>query len=435
MSAMHTIRSLEVHDIRFPTSRDRLGSDAMHPDPDYSMAYVIVRTDGSPALEGHGFTFTIGRGNDLCVSGIRVLEHLLVGVPVETFFADMGAFWRRITGDDQLRWLGPDKGVIHLATCAVVNAMWDMLARARRLPLWRVLLEMTPEEIVDCVDFRYLSDALSRDDALEILQRGRDGRDERERELARLGYPGYTMAAAWLGFSDEEVRDLVRDAVADGWGAFKMKVGADIDADRRRAALIREEIGPDRALMMDANQRWGVAEACAYMGRLAEFNPLFIEEPTSPDDILGHAAIARAIAPIRVATGEHVPNQVVFKQFFQAHALQFCQYDPCRVGGVNEMLGVLLLAARFGVPVCPHGGGAGLDELAQHLCAFDYIAVSASLEERFLEYVGHLHEHFADPVRVIRGRFQLPERAGFSSALRPEAIPQYRYPDGAEWCR
>jgi len=435
VSTLHPIRSLEVYDIRFPTSGDRLGSDAMHPDPDYSMAYVIVRTDGSPELEGYGFTFTIGRGNDLCVAGIRALEHLIVGVPVETFFADMGAFWRRITGDDQLRWLGPDKGVIHLATCALVNAMWDMLARSRGLPLWRVLLDMTPEELVDCVDFRYLSDVLTPDDAVEILRRNQAGRDPRERELARVGYPGYTMAAAWLGFSDEQVRALVREAVAGGWNAFKMKIGADPEADRRRAALIREEIGPDRVLMMDANQRWGVAEACAYMGHLAEFNPLFIEEPTSPDDILGHAAIARAIAPIRVATGEQVPNQVVFKQFFEAGALNFCQYDPCRVGGVNEMLGVLLMAARFGVPVCPHGGGAGLDELAQHLCAFDYIAVSASLEERFLEYVGHLHEHFADPVRVVHGRFQLPERPGFSSELRSEAIAQYRYPDGAQWRR
>lgn len=431
----HVITSLEVHDIRFPTSRDRLGSDAMHPDPDYSIAYVILRTDGEPALEGHGFTFTIGRGNELCVAGIRALEHLVVGMPAETFFADMGAFWRRITGDDQLRWLGPDKGVIHLATCAVVNAVWDMLARSRGLPLWRVLLGMTPEELVDCVDFRYISDVLSRDDSVAILRRAYEGREARERELAAAGYPGYTMAAAWLGFSDEQVRDLVREAVANGWGAFKMKVGADPAADHRRGVLIREEIGPDRALMMDANQRWGVEEACAYMAGLADLDPLFIEEPTSPDDVLGHATIARAIAPIRVATGEHVPNQVVFKQFFLAGGLHFCQYDPCRVGGVNEMLGVLLLAARFEVPVCPHGGGAGLDELAQHLCAFDYIAVSATLEDRFLEYVGHLHEHFAEPVRVVRGRFLLPDRPGFSSALRPEVIAQYQYPDGEQWCR
>ena len=230
----HVITSLEVHDIRFPTSRDRLGSDAMHPDPDYSIAYVILRTDGEPALEGHGFTFTIGRGNELCVAGIRALEHLVVGMPAETFFADMGAFWRRITGDDQLRWLGPDKGVIHLATCAVVNAVWDMLARSRGLPLWRVLLGMTPEELVDCVDFRYISDVLSRDDAVAILRRAYEGREARERELAAAGYPGYTMAAAWLGFSDEQVRDLVREAVANGWGAFKMKVGADPAADHRR---------------------------------------------------------------------------------------------------------------------------------------------------------------------------------------------------------
>ncbi len=427
------ITALETYDIRFPTSRERLGSDAMHPDPDYSMAYVILRTDGSPPLEGHGFTFTLGRGTDLCVAGIRALEPLIVGLPVEEVFADMGAFWRRVTGDDQLRWLGPDKGVLHLATCAVVNAAWDMLARARGLPLWRLLLEMTPRQVVDCVDFRYLADALTPDEAVALLERVREGRAVREQELARDGYPGYTMAAAWLGFTDEQVRALVREGVADGWNAFKMKVGADVEADRRRAALIREEIGPARRLMMDANQRWGVGEAIAHMARLAEFDPLFIEEPTSPDDILGHAAIARGIAPIRVATGEHVPNQVLFKQFFQAGALHFCQYDPCRVGGVNEMLAVLLLAARFGVPVCPHGGGAGLDEIVQHLCAFDYIAVSASLEDRFLEYVGHLHEHFVDPVTVEYGRFRLPERPGFSAALRPEAIERYRFPDGTAW--
>jgi L-fuconate dehydratase len=433
LAAQHTIRSFEVHDIRFPTSRQRLGSDAMHPDPDYSMAYVIVRTDGAPALEGHGFTFTIGRGNDLCVAAIRALEPLVVGLSAEALFEDMGAFWRRITGDDQLRWLGPDKGVLHLATCAVVNAVWDMLARARGLPLWRLLLEMTPQQVVDCVDFRYLSDALSPTEAVALLERAREGRAARQEELARDGYPGYTMAAAWLGFSDEQVRALVREAVADGWAAFKMKVGADVDADRRRAALIREEIGPHRALMMDANQRWGVDEAIAYMARLAEFEPLFIEEPTSPDDILGHAAIAAGIAPIRVATGEHAPNQVIFKQLLQAGALHFCQYDPCRVGGVNEMLGVLLLAARFGVPVCPHGGGAGLDELAQHLCAFDYIAVSGDLHDRVLEYVGHLHEHFRDPVTVRHGRFELPEQPGFSSALRTEAIEMYRFPEGTAW--
>ena len=433
MSTSHRIRSLEVHDIRFPTSRERLGSDAVHPDPDYSMAYVVIRTDGTPELEGHGFTFTIGRGNDLCVAAIHALEHLLLGQVVEDFFADMGAFWRRVTGDDQLRWLGPDKGVIHLATCAVVNAMWDMYARHEGVPLWRLLVDMPPERLADCVDWRYLSDALSRDEAVELLERARDGREAREAELARDGYPGYTMAAAWLGFSDEQVRALTREAVADGWNAFKMKVGADPEADRRRAALIRSEIGPDRALMMDANQRWGPDEARAYMKLLAEFDPLWIEEPTNPDDILGHAAIARAIAPIRVATGEQAANQVTFKQFFQAEALHFCQLDPCRLGGVNEILGVQLMAAHFGVPVCPHGGGAGLDELAQHLCAFDYIAVSGDLTDRVLEYVAHLHEHFVDPVRVERGRFRLPERAGFSSELRPEAIAGYRYPDGTAW--
>jgi L-fuconate dehydratase len=435
MAHPHTIRSIEVHDIRFPTSRERLGSDAMHPDPDYSMAYVVVRTDGAPPLEGHGFTFTIGRGNDLCVAGIWALEHLVVGRSAEDLFEDMGAFWCQVTGDDQLRWLGPDKGVLHLATCAVVNAIWDMLARARGLPLWRLLLEMSPQQVVDCVDFRYLSDALTPAEAVALLEAARAGRAAREQELARDGYPGYTMAAAWLGFSDEQVRALVREALAEGWDAFKMKVGADPEADRRRAALMREEIGPDRALMMDANQRWGVGEAIDYMARLAEYGPRFIEEPTSPDDILGHAAIAKEIAPILVATGEHVPNMVIFKQFFQAGGLHVCQYDPCRVGGVNEMLGILLMAARFDIPVCPHGGGAGLDELAQHLCIFDYIAVSGNLRGRVLEYVGHLHEHFSDPVTVSHGRFRLPERPGFSSALRPEAIGMYRFPEGTAWQR
>ncbi|HEU4492994.1 MAG TPA: L-fuconate dehydratase [Rubrobacteraceae bacterium] len=418
-------------DVRFPTSQDLSGSDAMNEAPDYSAAYVILKTDTE--LEGHGLTFTIGRGNELCVAAIEALSHLVVGETLESFTQDMGAFWRRVTGDSQLRWVGPEKGVIHLATAAIVNAVWDLYAKAEGKPLWKLLVDMSPDELVRCVDFRYITDALTPDQALEILRENEPTKPQRELEMLEHGFPAYTTSAGWLGYPDEKIRRLSREAVAEGWGHVKIKVGLDVEDDVRRAAIIREEIGPDRKLMMDANQVWEVDEAIANMGRLADFDPWWIEEPTSPDDILGHAAIARAVAPIGVATGEHCQNRVVFKQLMQSEAISFCQVDACRLGGVNEVIAVLLLAAKFGVPVCPHAGGVGLCEYVQHLSIFDYIAVSASLEDRILEYVDHLHEHFLDPVRIRDGRYVPPERPGYSIEMYPESLETHEFPTGSAW--
>ncbi len=345
----------------------------------------------------------------------------------------MGAFWRRITGDSQLRWVGPEKGVIHLATAAIVNAVWDLWAKAEGKPVWKLLADMTPEEVVRCIDFRYITDALTPDEALEILRRNEPTKAMREAEMLRDGFPAYTTSAGWLGYSDEKIRRLLREGVAAGWTHFKQKVGGDIEDDMRRAAIIREEIGPERVLMMDANQVWGVDEAIANMAHLKAFNPWWIEEPTSPDDILGHARIARAVAPIGVATGEHCQNRVMFKQLLQADAISFCQIDAARLGGVNEVLAVLLMAAKFGVPVCPHAGGVGLCEYVQHLSIFDYIAVGASLENRILEYVDHLHEHFIDPIRIVNGRYMPPRRPGYSIEMHASSLAEYAFPDGKAW--
>jgi L-fuconate dehydratase len=419
-------------DIRFPTSRTLDGSDAMHPDPDYAAAYVILKTD-QPGIDGHGLTFTLGRGTEICVAGIRALAPLVVGRTLEEFQRDMAGFWRRLTSDSQLRWIGPEKGVIHLATAAIVNAVWDLWAKLEGKPLWKLLCDLTPEQLVACIDFRYLSDAVSREDALAILRRRVEGRAEREAELRRTGYPAYTTSIGWLGYSEEKIRRLCREGVAQGFTHFKMKVGADLESDRRRAAAVREEIGAQRRLMMDANQRWDVPEAIASIRRLAEFEPYWIEEPTSPDDVLGHAAIARAVAPIRIATGEHCQNRVMFKQFFQAKAIHYCQLDACRLGGVNEVLAVLLLAEKFQVPVCPHAGGVGLCEYVQHLSMFDYVCVSGSKEDRVIEYVDHLHEHFVDPVRIQQGRYLPPSAPGYSITMKPESLKDYAFPDGRVW--
>jgi L-fuconate dehydratase len=430
---MSTITGLAVVDVRFPTSRTLDGSDAMNPDPDYSAAYVVIRTDADDGLEGHGLTFTTGRGTEVVVAAVDALRPLVVGRSVEGLEADLGGFWRDLVGDSQLRWIGPEKGVIHLATAAVVNAAWDLVAKRAGLPVWRFLSRMSPAEIVGLVDFRYMTDALTPDAAIELLERAVPRRGEREAELLRDGYPAYTTSVGWLGYDDAKIRRLCREALAAGWTRFKMKVGADIDDDIRRMGIIRDEIGPDRMLAVDANQRWDVGIAIDWMTRLAPFDPYWIEEPTSPDDILGHAAIARAVAPIRVATGEHVHNRIMFKQFLAAGALSVCQIDACRLGGVNEVVAVLLLAARFGVPVCPHAGGVGLCELVQHLAAFDYIAVSGRLDGRMIEYVDHLHEHFLDPVEIQDGRYRLPAAPGYSAEMHPASLAEYRFPDGSAW--
>jgi L-fuconate dehydratase len=428
-----TITELAVIDVRFPTSQTLDGSDAMNPDPDYSAAYVVLSTDAGDGLEGHGLTFTIGRGTEVVVAAVDALRPLVVGRPVEALEADLGGFWRDLVGDSQLRWIGPEKGVIHLATAAVVNAVWDLVAKRAGLPVWKLLSGMSPAEIVALVDFRYLTDALTPAEAFELLVRALPGRDGREAALLRDGYPAYTTSVGWLGYDDEKVRRLCREALADGWTRFKMKVGADLADDVRRMAIIRDEIGPDLMLAVDANQRWDVGTAIDWMSHLAPYDPYWIEEPTSPDDILGHAAIARAVAPIRVATGEHVHNRVMFKQFMAADALSICQIDACRLGGVNEVVAVLLLAAKFGVTVCPHAGGVGLCELVQHLSAFDYIAVSGGLDGRMIEYVDHLHEHFLDPVVIRDGHYRLPNRPGYSAEMYPASLARYRYPDGSAW--
>jgi L-fuconate dehydratase len=427
-----TITDVDVFDIRFPTSRTLDGSDAMHPDPDYSAAYVILRTDDA-TLEGHGLTFTIGRGNELCVAAVRVLTPLVIGRTLAELTADMAGCWRRLTSDSQLRWVGPEKGVIHLATAAVVNALWDLWAKSQGKPLWQLLCDMEPEQLVACIDFRYLTDALTPDDALALLRRNAASRHVRVQELLERGYPAYTTSAGWLGYPDEKIRQLCRQGIAAGWTHFKIKVGDNLDDDCRRAAIVRQEIGPDRKLMFDANQRWDVPQAIECMRVLARFDPWWIEEPTSPDDVLGHAAIARAIAPIGVATGEQCQNRVLFKQLLQAKAVRFCQIDSCRLGGVNEVLAVLLMAAKFGVPVCPHAGGVGLCEYVQHLAIFDYVCVSASLEERVVEYVDHLHEHFVDPVVIRNGRYMPPHAPGYSITMRPESLRIYQFPLGAAW--
>ena len=403
----------------------------MNVDPDYSAAYVTLHTDGP--LCGQGLAFTLGRGTQLCVAAAQALRDYVVGRTLSSIVDDFGRFWREITSDTQLRWLGPEKGIIHLATAAVVNALWDLWAKAAGKPLWQLVCDLPPETLVRCIDFRYLTDALTRDEALQLLRAQWPTRQARRERIEREGYPAYTTSVGWLGYSDARLRSSCRQALHEGWQAFKVKVGADPQRDRQRLQLVRDEIGPDRPLMLDANQVWDVDEAIERMRELAPFRPLWIEEPTSPDDVLGHARIARAIQPIGVATGEAAQNRVIFKQLLQAQAIRFCQIDSCRLGGVNEVLAVLLLAAKFGVPVCPHGGGVGLCEHIQHLALIDYIAISGDLEGRFAEYVDHLHEHFVHPVVIEQGRYRCPRAPGYSLEMKPASLQQFRFPDGAAW--
>ena len=420
-------------DIRFPTSLSGAGSDAMNPDPDYSAAYVALETDDPSGLAGHGLTFTIGRGTEVCVAAIEALAPHVVGATVEDLVADLGGLWRRLVTDTQLRWLGPEKGVIHLATAAIVNAVWDLYAKLERKPLWKLLADMSPERLVASVDFRYIDDALTPNDALAILRRNEATKAEREELLLAEGFPAYTTSAGWLGYPEASLPERARDALADGFTHLKLKVGVDLESDLRRARLVRDAIGPENRLSLDANQAWGVEEAIEAIEALAEVDPWWIEEPTNPDDILGHRRIHEAVAPIRVATGEHVQNRVVFKQLLQLGAIDVCQLDCCRLGGVNEVLAVLLLAAKFDVPVCPHAGGVGLCEYAQHVSMFDFIAVGATLDDRVCEFVDHLHEHFVDPVRVVGGRYLAPTTPGYSIEIRPESLAEYAFPDGAGW--
>lgn len=430
---MSRITYLETRDVRFPTSRDLDGSDAMNLDPDYSAAYVTIHTDAKDGLVGSGFVFTIGRGNDVEVAAYAVLAPLLVDRDAEALLDDLGGFWRELVHDSQLRWLGPEKGVMHMAIGAVVNALWDLKAKRAGLPLWQLLSRLSPEQIVDLVDFRYLSDALTRDEALEILHRAEPGRAEREARLLDEGYPAYTTTPGWLGYSDDKLERLCREAVADGFTQIKLKVGASVDDDIRRLRIAREAVGPDVRIAIDANQRWDVDEAVVWIEALEPFDLAWVEEPTSPDDILGHAEIARRIAPVPVATGEHVANRVVFKQLLQARSLSYLQIDATRVAGVNENVAILLLAAKFGVPVCPHAGGVGLCEAVQHLSMFDLVAVSGTSDDRRIEFVDHLHEHFVTPVEIRRGNYCAPLSPGAGVDVWPETFVAFEFPGGTEW--
>ena len=422
----------EVKDIRFPTSQTLDGSDAMNPDPDYSAAYLILKTN-VPALEGHGLTFTIGRGNDICVQAIRAFMPMVVGMHLSEITANMGGFWKKLNGDSQLRWLGPEKGVVHISMGAVVNAIWDLYAKVERKPLWQLIADMSPEELVACVDFTYITDVITPEKALANLQALTATKQERIERLKAKGYPAYTTSAGWMGYSDEKVRRLCREAVAEGWTHIKMKVGSDVEDDIRRAQIIREEIGDNRFLMMDANQKWDVGQAITHMEALKQFDPLWIEEPTSPDDILGHKFIGEALHPIKIATGEHCQNRVMFKQFMTSGALGICQIDSCRLAGVNEVLAVLLMAKELDVPVCPHAGGVGLCEYVQHLAMIDYICISGTMEGRLVEYVDHLHEHFEDPVKIKNAAYVVPMQPGYSITMKNESIMTYSYPDGLFW--
>ena len=404
----------------------------MNKDGDYSAAYVLLSTDDSE-LGGFGLTFTIGRGNELCVAAARRQAELLVGMDVDVMAADMGAVYRVLTDDSQLRWLGPEKGVVHLSLAAVLNAAWDLVARRAGLPLWRLLASMSAKQLAAVADLRYVSDVLTRAEAESMLAALEPTRAERIARLDRGGYPCYTTSPGWLGYTDEKLSRLCKEAVAAGFSYIKLKVGANLEDDRRRCAIARDILGPDRHLMIDANQMWDVDEAIEWVNALADFKPLWVEEPTSPDDILGHAAIRAAVRPVGVATGEHAHNRVMFKQFLQAGAIDYAQIDSCRLASVNEIITVLLMAAKFGIPVCPHAGGVGLCELVQHLSIFDYVAVSGSLDGRVTEYVDHLHEHFTDPCVVKNAAYVLPTAPGYSSRMDAGSVKTYRYPDGGYW--
>jgi L-fuconate dehydratase len=429
---MTMILGFDTYDVRFPTSRHLDGSDAMNPNPDYSAAYLVLRTDAADGLSGHAHVFTIGRGNDIQLAALRALEPFMADRDLDETLADLGGLSRQLVGDSPLRWLGPERGVVHMAIGAVLNACWDLAARRAGKPLWRLLADLSPAEIVSMVDFRYLADAITPDEALAMLERGAAGKAERAEILERDGYPAYSTTPGWLGYSDELMAELCAQAVSDGFGIVKLKVGARLEDDIRRCRIAREAVGENIGIALDANQVWDVPTAISWLRELAPVRPEWIEEPTSPDDILGTAAI-RAAIPVPVATGEHISNRVVFKQLLQASAIDIMQIDACRVAGVNENIANLLLAAKFGVPVCPHAGGVGLCEIVQHLAMFDYVAVSGTMDGRVIEWIDHLHEQFVTPAVVTRGRYLTPTAPGASTELLPESIAEFSFPSGPAW--
>ena len=425
------ITNVRVIDLRFPTSRDRIGSDAVNKDPDYSAAYCILETN-SPH-EGHGLTFTLGRGTDLVVQAVEYLSRFVVNQTLSSITSDLRAFARQLSDDTQFRWLGPEKGVIHLASGALINAVWDLYARAENKPLWQLLAEMEPRDLVKAIDFRYIDDAITEAEAIDLLTTRREGQQSRLALLQQQGYPAYTTSVGWFGYSEEKIRRLAKEALADGWTHFKLKVGGDPAEDLHRGRIVREEIGWDNKLMLDANQKWGVLEAIERTRHLAELKPYWMEEPTNPDDILGHARIRREVPEVRIATGEHCHNRIMFKQLLQARAIDVLQLDSCRVAGVNENLAILLMAAKFNIPVCPHAGGVGLCEYVQHLSAFDFLSVSTSLEDRVIEFVDHLHEHFVTPVHIRRGHYLFPTEPGYSIQIKKDSLIRFAYPTGEAW--
>ncbi|GLG96997.1 Mitochondrial enolase superfamily member 1 [Gryllus bimaculatus] len=427
------IRNLQARDIRFPTSLGAHGSDAMHTDPDYSCAYVVIYTERD--VEGHGLTFTLGRGTEIVVQAINSMSSMVIGKDAAEIFQNFGAFWRQLTSESQLRWIGPEKGVVHLATAAIVNALWDLWGKVENKPVWKLLVDMEPETLVRAIDFRYITDVVTPEEALAMLKKAASGKEEREAELRRTGYPAYTTQVGWLGYTSDRVKELCAKYLAEGFTAFKVKVGQNLEDDKRRCAMVREVIGWDKVLMVDANQIWDVQQSIDWMKELAEFKPLWIEEPTSPDDVLGHAKISQALKPlgIGVATGEMCCNRVLFKQFLQSGGMQFCQIDSCRIGGVNEILSVYFMAKKLGVPVCPHAGGVGLCEMVQHLQMFDYVCLSGTKENRVVEFVDQQHEHFENPTVVKRAHYQVPIVPGYSTKLKPASAEAYEYPNGSKW--
>lgn len=431
-SSFVSVAGLTVRDIRFPTRITKDGSDSIN-DADYSCAYVTITTD--TGLKGYGLTFTAGRGTEIVCAAVRAYRHAVLGRNLDDIYKNFGGFWRELVHDQQLRWLGPEKGVTHLALAAIINALWDLWARLEGKPLWKLLVDMEPNKLLSVIDFRYITDALTKDEALEILMKGQEGKKEREEAIKKTGFPAYTTSAGWLGYSDEKVERLCKEALAEGFTRFKVKVGLDRTDDDRRVGLVRKLIGDDKMLMVDANQVWSVSEAIDWMIPLAKYNLTWIEEPTSPDDVLGHAKISAGLSKysIGVATGENCCNRVVFKQLLQANAIQFCQIDSCRMAGPNEILSVYLMAAKFGVPVCPHAGGVGLCELVQHLSIFDYICISKTFDKRVIEYVDHLHSHFNDPVVIRDGCYQVPQQPGYSAEMKLDSLDAFEYPVGSVW--